>query len=130
MPTLTSRPRPPPGNGACTGWRSWPGPSIRRPTRSPRRRPSSASSAEPPAVPGSASRRYAVGTMRGQNFVTSADIGRRVSFQFELPNGYVGEALGTLEAYDRAAETYLVRNKRGDLVRVPSLRVRFGKVVS
>ncbi|HEX9375669.1 MAG TPA: hypothetical protein VGB19_05460 [Actinomycetota bacterium] len=68
--------------------------------------------------------------MRGQNFVTSADIGRRVSFQFELPNGYVGEALGTLEAYDRAAETYLVRNKRGDLVRVPSLRVRFGKVVS
>ncbi len=68
--------------------------------------------------------------MRGQNFVSPADLGRRVSFQFELPNGYVGEAVGTLEAYDRAAETYLVRNRQGELVRVPSLRVRFGKVVS
>jgi hypothetical protein len=66
---------------------------------------------------------------RGRNFVDPEDLGRRVAFQFELPNGYVGEAAGTLEAYDRAAETYLVRNRQGDLVRVPRRGVRFGRVV-
>jgi len=64
-----------------------------------------------------------------QNLVKATDIGKRVSFQYELPNGYVGEALGTLEAWDEAANTYLVRNKDGELVRVPALGVRFGKVV-
>jgi hypothetical protein len=65
-----------------------------------------------------------------QNLVTPKDIGRRVSFQYELPNGYVGEAVGILEAWDEPANTYLVRNARGELVRVPALGVRFGKVIS
>jgi len=68
--------------------------------------------------------------MRQQNFVHPDDVGRRVSFQFELPNGYLGEVVGTLEAYDKAAETYLVRNRAGELVRVPAIRVRYGRVVS
>jgi len=64
-----------------------------------------------------------------QNSVRPNDVGRRVSFQYELPNGYVGEAVGILEAWDEPANTYLVRNKRGELVRVPALGVRFGKVI-
>jgi hypothetical protein len=68
--------------------------------------------------------------MRGQNFVSPEDVGRRVSFQFELPNGYLSETIGTLELYDHAAETYVVRNKRDELVRVPARGVRFGRVVS
>ena len=67
--------------------------------------------------------------MKGQNLVTPDNIGKRVSFQFELPNGYVGEAVGILEASDQAAETYLVRTKDGELARVPIRGVRFGKVV-
>ena len=55
-----------------------------------------------------------------RNTVGPGDVGKRVSFQFELPNGYLGEAVGTLEAYDRAAETYLVRDRRDQLVRVPA----------
>lgn len=63
-----------------------------------------------------------------QNLVRPEDVGRRVSFQYELPNGYVSEVVGTLEMWDEAANTYLVR--RGEeLVRVPALGVRFGKVV-
>jgi hypothetical protein len=42
----------------------------------------------------------------------------------------VGEVVGILEAYDEAAETYLVRRKDGELARVPRRGVRFGKVVS
>ncbi len=68
--------------------------------------------------------------MKGPNQVSPEDIGARVSFQFELPNGYVGEAVGMLEAYDEAAETYLVRTKDGELARVPRRGVRFGKIVS
>jgi hypothetical protein len=68
--------------------------------------------------------------MRGQNFVSPEDVGKRVSFQFELPNGYLSETIGTLELYDQAAETYVVRNKRDELVRVPARGVRFGRVVS
>jgi hypothetical protein len=68
--------------------------------------------------------------MRGQNFVSPEDVGRRVSFQFELPNGYLSETIGTLELYDQAAETYVVRDKRDELVRVPARGVRFGRVVS
>lgn len=64
-----------------------------------------------------------------QNLVSSQDVGKRVSFQFELPNGYVGEAVGVLEAWDEAANTYMVRNKAGELIRVPALGVRYGKVV-
>jgi hypothetical protein len=64
-----------------------------------------------------------------RNQVAPADIGKRVSFQYELPNGYVGEAVGVLEAWDEPANTYLVRNKGGELVRVPALGVRYGKVI-
>jgi hypothetical protein len=66
---------------------------------------------------------------RGTNLVLSSDIGKRVSFQFELPNGYVGEAVGVLESYDAEAATYLVRRANDDLVRVPARGVRFGKVL-
>jgi hypothetical protein len=64
-----------------------------------------------------------------QNLVTPKDIGRRVSFQYELPNGYVGEAVGILESWDEPANTYVVRNRAGELLRVPALGVRFGKVI-
>ncbi|HXF56268.1 MAG TPA: hypothetical protein VNO34_01565 [Actinomycetota bacterium] len=64
-----------------------------------------------------------------RNAVRPEDVGRRVSFQYELPNGYVGEVVGVLEAWDEAAHTYLVRNREGRLVRVPALGVRYGKVV-
>jgi hypothetical protein len=65
----------------------------------------------------------------GRNLVRPSDVGKRVSFQFELPNGYVGEAVGRLEAYDEGAATYLVRARDGGLVRVPLRGVRFGRVV-
>lgn len=67
--------------------------------------------------------------MKGENQVTPADVGKRVSFQFELPNGFVGEAVGVLEYFDAPAATYMVRRKNGELVRVPARGVRFGKVV-
>jgi hypothetical protein len=63
------------------------------------------------------------------NLVTPADIGKRVTFQFELPNGYMSEVVGTLEWYDAPAATYVVRRKDGELARVPTRGVRFGKVV-
>ena len=68
--------------------------------------------------------------MNHPNQVSPDDIGTRVSFQFELPNGYLGEVVGVLEAYDEPAETYLVRTKDGGLARVPRRGVRFGKVVT
>jgi len=68
--------------------------------------------------------------VNGRNLVSSDDLRKHVSFQFELPNGYVGEAVGILEAYDYPAETYLVRTKTGELARVPKRGVRFGKVIS
>lgn len=68
--------------------------------------------------------------MKGRNLVTPQDVGKRVSFQFELPNGFVGEAVGMLEAYDHPADTFLVRTKNGEIARVPARGVRFGKVVT
>lgn len=65
----------------------------------------------------------------GRNQVSPRDVGRRVSFQYELPNGYVSEVVGALEAWDEAANTYLVRNRDGNIIRVPALGVRFGKVI-
>ncbi len=53
-----------------------------------------------------------------------------MSFQYELPNGFVSEAVGILEAWDEPANTYLVRKRDGDLARVPALGVRFGKVIA
>ncbi|MDP9184846.1 MAG: hypothetical protein M3O29_04140 [Actinomycetota bacterium] len=67
--------------------------------------------------------------MRGTNLVTLDDLGRRVTFQFELPNGYLGEAVGVFERWDEAAQTYLVRKKDGTEARVPARGVRFGKVI-
>ena len=61
--------------------------------------------------------------------MTSNDVGKRVSFQYELPNGFVSEVVGALEEWDEAANTYLVRSRDGGIVRVPALGVRFGKVV-
>ena len=67
--------------------------------------------------------------MKAANLVTAADIGKRVTFQFELPNGYLSEVVGVLERYDEGAETYFVRRKTGEVVRVPARGVRFGKLV-
>ena len=64
------------------------------------------------------------------NTVTPQDVGSRVTFQFELPNGYVGEAVGVFERWDEAAETYFVRRKDGGEVRVPARGVRHGKVIA
>jgi hypothetical protein len=63
------------------------------------------------------------------NLVTPENLGRRVSFQFELPNGFQSEVVGTLERWDAEAQTYFVRRKNGEVVRVPARGVRFGKVV-
>lgn len=67
--------------------------------------------------------------MNGTNLVTPEDVGKRVSLQFELPNGFVGEIVGVLEFYDEAAQTFMVRRKDGELARVPVRGIRFGKVV-
>ena len=65
----------------------------------------------------------------GTNLVSPADIGSRVTFQFELPNGYTTEAVGLFERWDSEAETYFVRKKDGTEVRVPARGVRHGKVI-
>ncbi len=66
---------------------------------------------------------------RARNQVAPEDVGARVSFQFELPNGYTTEAVGVFERWDAAAETYFVRKKDGTEMRVPARGVRFGKVI-
>lgn len=70
-----------------------------------------------------------LGHVKQQNSVRPADTGKRVSFQYELPNGYLSEAVGTFEYFDHEAVTYVVRRKDGTLARVPARDVRFGKVV-
>ena len=67
--------------------------------------------------------------MAGTNLVTPDDLGRRVTFQFELPNGFLSEAVGVLERWDEEAETFFVRKKDGNEVRVPRRGVRHGKVI-
>lgn len=67
--------------------------------------------------------------MKGANQVTREDLGKRVSFQFELPNGYLSEAVGVFERWDDEAQTYFVKKKDGTEVRVPARGVRFGKVI-
>jgi len=67
--------------------------------------------------------------MKGSNQVTPGDLGKRVSFQFELPNGYLSEAVGVFERWDDEAQTYFVKKKDGAEVRVPARGVRFGKVI-
>jgi Domain of unknown function (DUF4234) len=63
------------------------------------------------------------------NLVRPEDIGSRVTFQFELPNGFTSEAVGVFERWDPEAETYFVRKKDGTEVRVPARGVRHGKVI-
>lgn len=67
--------------------------------------------------------------MKSANQVTPDDLGKRVSFQFELPNGYLSEAVGVFERWDDEAQTYFVKKKDGTEVRVPARGVRFGKVI-
>ncbi|HYH27233.1 MAG TPA: hypothetical protein VEA19_00480 [Actinomycetota bacterium] len=67
--------------------------------------------------------------MRSRNLVTPDHVGQRVSFQYELPNGYVGEVVGTLEWFDQAAATFVVKDRDGQLVRVPEKGVRHGRPV-
>ena len=61
--------------------------------------------------------------------VTPADVGKRASFQYELPNGYASEVVGRIEAFDEQANTFMVRNREGAVVRVPAHGVRFSKVI-
>jgi hypothetical protein len=68
--------------------------------------------------------------MKGQNLVTPDDLGKRVTFQFELPNGYISEAVGVFERWDEDAQTYFVRKKDGTQVRVPARGVNHGKVIA
>jgi hypothetical protein len=70
-----------------------------------------------------------VAPVKEQNNVLPKDVGRRVSFQYELPNGYLGEVVGTLEWFDEAAQTYVVKDRHDKLHRVPHKGVRFGKIV-
>lgn len=67
--------------------------------------------------------------MQRRNQVTPEHVGQRVSFQWELPNGYVSEVVGVLRWYDKAAETFVVEDRQGRLVRVPARGVRHGKPV-
>jgi len=67
--------------------------------------------------------------MKGTNLVTAADLGKRVTFMFELPNGFTSEAVGVFERWDQGAETYFIRKKDGTQVRVPARGVKHGKVV-
>jgi hypothetical protein len=67
--------------------------------------------------------------MKPANLVTPVDIGKRVTFQFELPNGFLSEAIGVFERWDEDAETCLVLKNDGTEGRVPARGVRFGKVV-
>lgn len=67
--------------------------------------------------------------MPGKNLVSPEHVGKRVSFQYELPNGYLSEVVGILKWYDEAAQTYVVEDRSGRLVRVPSRGVRHGKPV-
>lgn len=61
--------------------------------------------------------------------VTPDHVGRRVTFQYELPNGYVSEVVGTLEWFDEAAATFVVKDRDGRMVRVPEKGVRHGRPV-
>jgi len=68
--------------------------------------------------------------MAARNQVTPEHVGRRVTFQYELPNGYVGEVVGVLRWFDEAAQTFVVEDRAGRLVRVPARGVRHGKPVA
>jgi hypothetical protein len=63
------------------------------------------------------------------NQVTPEHVGQRVTFQYELPNGYLSEVVGVLKWFDEAAQTFVVEDKNGRLVRVPAKGVRHGRPV-
>lgn len=69
-------------------------------------------------------------TVQSQNPVTPEHVGRRVSFQYELPNGYVSEVVGILKWFDEAAQTFMVEDRNGRLNRVPAKGVRHSRIVS
>jgi Domain of unknown function (DUF4234) len=92
-----------------------------------RERLAASSAAEPEREPVRAFPRPAPGG--GANLVRPDDVGSRVTFQFELPNGFTTEAVGVFERWDAAAETYFVRKRDGTEVRVPARGVRHGKVI-
>ncbi len=64
------------------------------------------------------------------NTVTPEHLGHRVTFQYELPNGYLGEVVGVLRSFDEAAQTFVVEDRHGKLVRVPAKGIRHGKPVA
>ena len=68
--------------------------------------------------------------MKGRNLVTPSHAGRRVTFQYELPNGYQSEVVGILKWFDESARTFVVEDKNGRMVRVPEKGVRHGKLVT
>ena len=63
------------------------------------------------------------------NTVTPEHVGKRVTLQYELPNGYVNEVVGVLRWFDEAAQTFVVEDRNGRLVRVPLKGIRHGKPV-
>ena len=65
-----------------------------------------------------------------KNLVTPEHVGHRVTFQYELPNGYVNEVVGVLKWFDEAAQTFVVEDRNRKLVRVPAKGVRHGKPVT
>ncbi len=67
--------------------------------------------------------------MQPRNQVTPEHAGQRVTFQYELPNGYVSEVVGVLKWFDEAAQTFVVEDRDGRLVRVPAKGVRHGRPV-
>jgi hypothetical protein len=97
---------------------AWTAPDADRSRREP-------AAPAPTASPSS----HAAARPAGRNLVTPADLGQRVTFQFELPNGFTTEAVGVFERWDPAAATYFVRKKDGTEVRVPARGVRYGKVI-
>lgn len=67
--------------------------------------------------------------MQRRNQVTPEHVGQRVTFQYELPNGYVSEVVGVLKWFDEAAQTFVVEDRDGRLVNVPAKGVRHGRPV-
>jgi hypothetical protein len=68
--------------------------------------------------------------VKGKSTVTPEHVGHRVSFQYELPNGYLGEVVGILKWFDEAAQTFVVEDRHGKLARVPLKGIRHSKVVA
>ena len=68
--------------------------------------------------------------MQRRNQVTPEHVGQRVTFQYELPNGYLSEVVGILKWFDEAAQTFLVEDRHGNLARVPLKGIHHGKIVA